>query len=214
MPNSYIPPLRLHSLTPVYDAVVRWTSAENRFRSAVVSALAGHATQRILDIGCGTGSLAVMLKEAFPGAQVVGVDADEAALRIAAVKCAQHRADVTLHQSDARDLPFEANSFGAATASLFFHHLEDADKRKVLAQLHRSLEPGGSLVVADWHRADSALRRLAFNAVRLLDGFAVTRVHAHGRFAKFLGDGGFEVRSLVCVPAPLGTVGVWRCIRT
>ena len=213
MPDSHIPPLRFHALTPAYDAVVRWTSAEEAFRGAMLEALAAHSPARVLDVGCGTGTFAVALKRALLGAQVAGVDADEAALRIAANKCEREGVEVELRQCDARSLPFEAQSFDAAAASLFFHHLEDGDKRKVLGELHRCVKPAGALVVADWHRADGALRRLAFSAVRALDGYAVTRMHALGRFPQLLAESGFEVLGETCVPAPLGAVGVWCCRR-
>ena len=105
------------------------------------------------------------------------------ALRIAAAKCG---ASVMLIQSDARSLPFKGESFAAATASLFFHHLEDDDKRRVLAQIQRVVRQRGCVVIADWHRPQSIWRRLAFLSVRLLDGLSVTRAHAQGRFPAML----------------------------
>ena len=211
MPASYISPLRFHALTPAYDALVRWTSAEDAFRAVMIEALGDRSTARILDIGCGTGTLAVMLKESFPTAQLVGVDADQAALDIAARKCNDRGVIVMLRQADARNLPFQSESFTAATASLFFHHLEDDDKRRVLAQLRRMVGRGGSVVIADWHRAHSVRRRMAFMAVRLLDGLSVTRSHAQGQFPKLLEQAGLEIREAVFIDAPLGTIGVWHC---
>ena len=211
---GYLPPLRFHALTPFYDSAVRWTTNERAFRKAMLGAISvGRPLANVLDIGCGTGSYAIMLKEAFPTARVVGLDADDQALGIARRKAAGLRLDIEFRRADARQPPFPDASFDAASSSLFFHHLNDADKLEVLRQLHRCLEPGGRLVVADWDRPASTFGRMRFALVRSLDGFAVTRLHAHGGFPALLGKAGFEISGHSAVAAPLGCIGVWTCAR-
>lgn len=211
---EYIPPLRFHALTPMYDSAVRWTTNEAAFRESMLAAMsAGPPPSDILDIGCGTGSFAIMLKRQFPAARVVGMDADEEALGSARRKASPLHFDIELRRGDARQPPFPDASFDAACASLFFHHLADSDKLAVLCELHRCMKPGGRLIVADWHRPRSASGRMRFALVRLLDGFAVTRIHASGEFPALLREAGYEVSAGPVIAAPLGSIGVWACAR-
>lgn len=209
--TSYIPPLRFRVLTPAYDLIVRWTSGELAFRAAIVDALKRSEFANLVDLGCGTGSLVAILSAAFPQAQITGIDADRAALDIARMKLGAIRADVRLLHGDARCLPLPDGTIGAVTSSLFFHHLDDPAKRLVLQEVHRCLAPDGVFVVADWDRAGSFRRRFAFNVVRMLDGLAVTRSHATGRFGGLLADAGFRIGERVAVPALLGEVTIWTC---
>ena len=211
--HAYIPPLRFHVLTPAYDAVVRWTCAERRFRKAMVSALAGRSFSRIVDLGCGTGSQLLALCEQFPASEIVGVDADGAALGLAANKVRKCVDRVSLRLANAQDLPFRDGSVAAFTSSLFFHHLEDGAKVRVLREVHRCLPLGGVFVIADWDRPASVVRRTLFNVVRSLDGFEVTRSHAQGRFGEIVARSGFEVRTVASICAPLGQITVWECDR-
>ena len=209
---EYIPPLRFHALTPLYDLAVRWTTSERRFRTAMLDAMAvsRHAVD-LLDIGCGTGSHAIMLKQMLPAARIVGMDADERALDLARRKAAAVGVAITFQRGDARLTPFADASFDAVSASLFFHHLEDSSKLAVLRELHRCLKPGGKLVVADWDRPRSLWGRVRFGLVRGLDGFAVTRAHASGGFPALLRAAGYEVAAGPVISAPLGSIAVWSC---
>ena len=212
--STYIPPLRFHSLTPLYDSAVRLTTNEQSFRTTMLKALReGRPPLKVLDIGCGTGSYALLLKQEYPDARIVGIDADEQALSIARRKAAALKVAIDFRQADARQLPLPEASFDAAYSSLFFHHLNDAEKVAVLRQVHRCLAPGGKLVVADWHRPTTATRTLGFALVRLLDGFAVTRMHSNGSFPLALESAGFQISDQVLVDAPLGSIGVWTCVR-
>ena len=174
---------------------------------------AGRPPTHVLDVGCGTGSYAILLKQEFPAARIVGVDADEQALHIARQKAVNLGLDIEFHRADARELPLPDTSFDAASASLFFHHLQDGDKVTVMRQLHRCLKPGGRLIVADWHRPSSISGRMRFAFVRGLDGFAVTRIHASGGFPALLAEAGFEVAGGPVIAAPLGSIAVWTCTR-
>lgn len=213
MSKTYVAPLRFEVLTPAYDTLVRWSCGEARFRAAMVEALRSHDFGHLIDVGCGTGSLIACLRRAFPRVRITGIDADRAALRIAAAKLAEADLPALLLHGDARRLPLPDGGVGAAASSLFFHHLDGPGKAAVLREVWRCLAPGGVFVVADWDRSGSRLRRLAFNVVRALDGLEVTRLHARGRFADLLSSAGFEVARHSCVPALLGQIGVWTCTK-
>ena len=211
--SSYIPPLRFQVLTPAYDWLVRWTSAEAHYRRTMIQALSSRRFSLLVDLGCGTGTLVLALAKAFPHARLAAIDADTTALAIAATKLRASSASAALLHGDARSLPFPDGTIDAFTSSLFFHHLDDSGKWLVLREVRRCLTPGGTFVVADWDRADSFLRRVMFNSVRGLDGFDVTQVHARGEFGEVLESAGFETVNKSPVPAMLGQISVWTCTK-
>lgn len=207
---DFIPALRFHALTRLYDPVVRATTRERAFKRALVEQVAAPPGARLLDLGCGTGTLTLQLASAYPGARVLGVDVDAAGLAIAAGKAARAGAAIELRQSDARRLSFDDDSFDTVVSSLFFHHLSGAGKREVLREVRRVLRPGGELHVADWGRPANALAGAGFLLVRLLDGFESTRDNAAGTLPRLVQEAGFEVRETRSFTAFLGTIRLYR----
>ena len=90
---------------------------------------------RLLDLGCGTGFIIGLAKDLFR--EIHGVDVTRAMLDRVDIS----GGNVALHCQPAEALPFEDNSFDAATAYSFIHHLEDY--RPVLREAYRVLKPGG-----------------------------------------------------------------------
>src|SRR5579871_5626464 len=86
--GDYIPALRYRWLTRFYDPIVRATTRESAFKRELVEQAHLQHEHRILDLGCGTGTLAIMIKDSCPGAEVVGIDGDAEVLAIARTKVA------------------------------------------------------------------------------------------------------------------------------
>lgn len=211
MPNrAHIPPLRFHFLTPWYDRVVGAALRERSWRRVLLGQVASLAPGRVLDVGCGTGTLALALRRALPAAALVGIDADARALGLARAKAAGGAA-IGFVRSRARDLPFAAGSFPAIVSSLFFHHLTAAEKLAALAEMRRVLAADGDLLVADWGEPGTFAAGLGFGLVRLLDGFEPTADAAHGRLPAIMRQAGFaRVAEVAAVSTALGTIRVWR----
>ncbi len=193
--TSYIPPLRYHFLTPLYDSVVNATLRERTLKQAVVQEVAPRPGDKVLDMGCGTATLTLMLHEAGPETTVIGLDIDDKALAIARRKAAAAAANIRFVQGRLDALPdapdLAPGSFDCLTSSLVFHHLSRSEKADALANALSLLKPGGRLVIGDWGRAPNALMRGAFYLVQMLDGFATTQDNVDGRLPDFIHEAGF-----------------------
>lgn len=205
--SSYVPALRFHWLTRVYDPVVAITTRESVFRKAVTDLVASSNPTSILDLACGTGTLAVMLKQRLPDCRIFGLDADPAVLSRAREKAEQAGIELEFAQAMSFDMPYPDNSFDLVVSCLFFHHLTRDDKIRTLGEVARVLGPGGRFIVCDWGKPANALLRIAFGLVRLLDGFEVTRDSRKGRLAAIIRSAGFAgVTVQKTITAPLGTL--------
>ena len=190
--SDHIPALRFHSLTRLYDRIVRVAMRDHHFRRVFVDLLRLPVGSRVLDLGCGTGSTTVLVKQRFPEAAVTGIDADTEALEIAASKAAVRGLDIKWSVASATELPFSGGSFDVIVSTLMFHHLAAFDKARALFECHRVLVPFGRLYVLDWGKPSNFFLRTSFTLVQLLDGFENTRDHVDGGFFELFSVAGFE----------------------
>jgi ubiquinone/menaquinone biosynthesis C-methylase UbiE len=84
--DTYVPALAFDRLTPLFDSVVRVTTREQTFKRRLLDQAAIAPGERVLDLGCGTGTLALMAKRRQPDAELVGLDGDPAILERARAK--------------------------------------------------------------------------------------------------------------------------------
>ncbi|MCL4838968.1 MAG: methyltransferase domain-containing protein [Thermoanaerobaculia bacterium] len=210
----YVHALRFRWLTPLYDGVVAATTRERTFRAAVLEQAGLRPGQRVLDLGCGTGTLAIEMASRCPGLQIFGLDGDPEVLSRAERKAVRAGVEITWQQGLATRLPFPDGSFDRAVSTLFFHHLATEDKVSAARELHRVLRPGGQLHVADWGPPASRFQRLLFLPVQLLDGFANTSAQLAGGLADAFRQAGFEgVEVTRRIRTPLGTMALHSATR-
>lgn len=212
--REYIPALRLRFLTPIYDRLLALLIPERTYKEALVAQANLQPGDRVLDVGCGTGTLTILAKSTQPRATLVGLDADPQILALAGAKARAAGVEIELCRSLADQAPFPAGSFSRVVSSLFFHHLEVDAKRAVLRKLFELLRPGGELHLGDWAKPSGLVMRAAFFPVRLLDGLAPTADHAAGRFPELVTEVGFrDVQETRRFDTLCGTLSLLRASR-
>jgi ubiquinone/menaquinone biosynthesis C-methylase UbiE len=211
--RTFVPALGRDALTPLYDTI-SWLIGERALKRRLIEQARiapGHA---VLDLGCGTGTLALLVKDACPTAQVVGLDIDPRILAIARSKIARAGADIRLVEGSATDPPLASSSFDRILTSLVLHHLTTEQKRAALTAARRLLKPGGELHIADWGKPQNALMRFASLSFRLADGAETTGANVRGELSSLIADAGFaDVREVEHRMTPLGTLTYSSAVR-
>ncbi|MEM7553657.1 MAG: methyltransferase domain-containing protein [Cyanobacteria bacterium P01_A01_bin.84] len=134
-----------------YDAITQYVTPpnENWVRQELINGIALPQPRRILDLGCGTGSTTLMLKEAFPEAEVIGLDLSPYMLVRASHKAAESKADIIWRHGNVERTSFEEASFDLVTATLLFHETPVKISKTILHEAFRLLVPGGQMLVLD-----------------------------------------------------------------
>lgn len=158
--KQYTPALGVDWLTPLYDPLLRWVMREEYFKRRLIDHARVAPGHRVLDLGCGTGTLTIMLKQAHPEATIIGLDGDPKVLEIGRAKARQAGVDITLDEGMANQLPYPDQSFDRVLSSLVLHHLTADNKRRTLQEVVRVLRPGGGLYVVDFGKPHTAWGRL------------------------------------------------------
>ncbi len=105
--------------------------------------------RRIIDLGCGTGSTTLMLKQAFPEAEVVGLDLSPYMLVVADMKAQKAGLNIQWLHSKAESVAFPDASFDLVAASFLFHETPPAVSRAILRESFRLLKVGGQVAILD-----------------------------------------------------------------
>ena len=142
-----------------------WRGYVRQTLDYALDALSLAGTERILDVGCGTGECERMAIARFPHSLVIGIDVSPGMIVVAREKLADHpRASFGI--AAAEQLPFGQGTFDVAVCANVLHHI--SDPRRVLSECARVLRPGGQLVLVDWCR-DFWHCRVMHGWLRLVD---------------------------------------------
>lgn len=158
--QEHLPPMARAWLLPLYDPLTRVLGVGSLHRRLLEQAdvRPGH---RVLEIGCGTGNLALRTKAAQPTASVVGLDPDRPALTLARRKSRRRRLDVQWDHGYADALPYPDASIDRVLSSLMLHHVPADTQVRALREVRRVLRPGGELHLLDLVRPHTGRLRHA-----------------------------------------------------
>lgn len=145
------------------------------------------ASDRVLEIGCGTGGMAIRLA---PGvSQWIATDFSDEMVRIARSKPAGD--NLTFTVADAADA-LDDGPFDAVCAFNVLHLVDDLPG--MLASIHANLRPGGMLITKTWCFADVSLwLRAAFRVLRVLGLFPVANTLMEAQLRAAIVNAGFEI---------------------
>jgi ubiquinone/menaquinone biosynthesis C-methylase UbiE len=146
-PHDYLPAAGHDALLPGYDLLTRLFGF-NRVHETLIAQAELADGHRVLEIGCGTGNLAIRAKKTHPAVSVVGSDPDPLALSRAQRKTAQLNG-IRFERGYAQRLPYADGEFDRVLSSMMLHHLDDDAKSAAAAEVFRVLRPSGRLHLVD-----------------------------------------------------------------
>lgn len=187
--SKYVHAMGHRALTPLYDPFVRVFMRERTLRRRLIERLTLDATSRMLDVGCGTGTLVIWTKQRFPQADVTAIDGDREIIERARRKAAIAGTEVRFEVAAATKLPFADRSFDCVTSTFVMHHLPPADKRSCFEESLRVLRPGGKIHVVDFGPPRASAGRVL---MKLLRDMAWLADNLDGRLPGMLTDAGFQ----------------------
>jgi len=160
---------------------------ECAFRDRLVQLARLEPGQSVLDIGCGTGSLAIAAKRrAGPFGSVHGIDASPEMIARARKKAGKAGVDVTFTNGVVEGLPFPDEHFDAVLSTLMLHHLPRTAREQCVREVRRVLRPGGRALAVDFGGATGDRKSL------------IEHFHRHGRvdvldIVKLFREAGLEI---------------------
>jgi len=164
---------RLIRWAPYYDLSVNLITFGQawRLRKMTVDHALIKPGDNVLDVGCGTGEIAIPAKiRAGKGGHVYGIDPAPEMIAVARNKAARKGFEIDFRVGVIESLPFTDSSMDVVTSSLMMHHLPDDLRTRGLAEIYRVLKPGGRLLVFDFMRPTKSF----------LNQFLITLTMHHG----------------------------------
>lgn len=207
--EAFTPALGRLAPARFFDHIVALTR-ERLWRGLTVTHLAPQPDDAILDVGCGTGSLAVLASRVEPLARIVGLDPDPEVLAVARGKDPDARVRWLAGMGDALVESVGAESMDGVVSSLVLHQCPIPVKRAILASMFAVLRSDGRLVIADYGLQRTRLMRMAFRIVQFADGKTDTQPNADGVLPQLISAAGFaDVREVEVVQTITGSISIY-----
>ena len=198
--RTYIPAATYDWLLPLYDVFGKLFGSEAAHRQ-LVDQVEIEPGQQVLDIGCGTGNLTLLVKRLYPRVEVVGLDPDPKALTRARRKAEERGFAVRFDRGFSDELPYAGASFDRVFSAFMLHHLALDVKEKTFREARRVLRSGGAFYALDFAGTSGIIAHL-FHHAHLGDQHRIPALMREAEFA--------EVTELAPRDTILGRVSYWR----
>ena len=152
--------------------------------------------EKLLDVGCGTGSFLVLAKQKYSDNEMVGLDIDPKILKIAESKFKKRNLNVKLFSRSAESLPFPNFAVDVVVSTLTFHHLPLELKRKTIVEIHRVLKPQGRFLLVDFGESKGGLMNVLHGVEKILGipEAGTLKDNLDGKIPNLLRDAGFNLK--------------------
>ncbi len=209
--EPYISALGHQSLNRFYDLLISVTIPEKRFKHALIHQASIEPGHMVLDLGTGTATLSILLKQMHPYCEAFALDGDLQILGQAKSKIEKAELRVALQNGMSFSLPYMNETFDRVVSSLMFHHLTTDQKKRTLNEVHRVLKSEGELHIADWGKPQTSGMKIASSIVRIFDGITTTEDNFKGRLPQFFLEAGFaKVQPTRHFATVFGTLSLFR----
>ncbi|MCI0399668.1 MAG: methyltransferase domain-containing protein [Chloroflexi bacterium] len=149
----------------LYDFLVKSLLAgrEQKLRQAIVDLAHIQPGEKVLDVGCGTGTLAITARlKSGPTVEIVGRDASPEMIARARQKAAKAGLEIDFQPGLVEAMEFPGDTFDVVLSSFMVHHLPGDLKSKAFAEIYRVLKSGGRLLVVDFEPPQQGLNKMIF----------------------------------------------------
>lgn len=210
--QQYTPALGTHERTADYDKVIAVMTRERRWRGSLLRELSPQTGETIVDLGSGTGSMAILIKTKQPDVRMIGIDPDPEVRKIAETKAEKAGIALEFHTAmgDSEIPSLASSSADKVISSLVLHQCPIDVKRAIIANAFRLLKPKGRLLIADFGKQKGLLMQLLFNQVRATDGYEDTKPNKDGMIPVYMREAGFRnVEETGFTQTPTGTISLY-----
>lgn len=173
-----------YDLREWFHGIFSFRGQMRKLRKRTIALAQVRPGEQALDVGCGTGTLAIeVARRVGRAGRVAGIDPGTKQIARARAKAARRHLPIDFQIGVIEQLPFPDQTFDVVFSTLMMHHLPAPLKRQGLTEIARVLKPGGRLIIADFKRKQERTGR-------------ATRFHAGGSnmqdLAALVKDAGFS----------------------
>lgn len=195
MSYKFAPAFISDFFTPFYDFLIEQGGLGKSLQKKILKYAQIIDGETILDVGCGSGGLLIMVKANYPRSKVVGIDPDNKILSIARKKLEKKKIEIELLNVYAEKLPFKSSSFDLVISSLTLHHMPTYIKKRTLKEIHRVLKDKGRFLLVDLGKPDSLFWKIMFaiDPERFFSTGKYMKDNLEGRIPMLIKEAGFKL---------------------
>jgi len=196
------------TLSKYYDLFVNATFVGKQLQKRTLGRIDLKAGDNYLDVGCGTGTLANLVKAKYINSTIGAVDPDDTVIEIAKKKAVKNNLNIEFIQSGAESLPFNDSSQDVVTSSLAFHHMPTNIKKASLTEIKRVLKKDGVFILVDIGKPRNRLWEMLCGLEAIVEPKEYIKDNLEGRIPSILTSCGFRILKTY---NPYMGIYTWEC---